>query len=234
MDYFMIALKSLASLSVLFFVTKLIGKKQVSELSLFDYVIGISIGNFAAEMILNTEVNFMNGIIAVVIFGLISYLVSILTLKSIKLRKFFMGTPTILIQNGKILRKNLFQARLDINDLLEQCRSNGYFDIGEIDYGILEVNGNLSILPKSENEAVTKKDLKIKVTKSSLCANIIIDGKVMKNNLKNIKKDINWLEKELKIRGIEIQDVLLSTIDNNDKLSFYLKNEDIVPLQILE
>ena len=234
MDYFIIILKSLASLAVLFLVTKLIGKKQVSELSLFDYVIGISIGNFAAEMILNDEVNFLNGVIAVIIFGLISYLVSILTLKSIKMRKFFMGVPTILIQDGKILKKNLFQARLDINDLLEQCRSNGYFDINEIDYGILEVNGNLSILPKSENKPVTNKSMKIKTEKSSLCANIIIDGKIMKNNLKNMKKDIKWLEKELKIRGIEKEDILLTTLDSNEKLSIYLKNEDILPLQVLE
>lgn len=234
MDYFIIVLKSLASLAVLFLVTKLIGKKQVSELSLFDYVIGISIGNFAAEMILNDEVNFFNGVIAVIIFGLISYLVSILTLKSIKMRKFFMGVPTILIQDGKILKKNLFQARLDINDLLEQCRSNGYFDINEIDYGILEVNGNLSILPKSENKPVTNKNMKIKTEKSSLCANIIIDGKIMKNNLKNMKKDIKWLEKELRIRGIEKDDILLTTLDSNEKLSIYLKNEDILPLQVLE
>lgn len=234
MDYFFVIIRSLASLAVLFLVTKLIGKKQVSELSLFDYVIGISIGNFAAEMILNTEVNFASGILAVIVFGLVSYLVSILTLKSIIMRKFFMGTPTVLIQNGKILKKNLFQARLDINDLLEQCRSNGYFDINEIEYGILEVNGNLSILPKSENKPVTNKNLKIKTEKSSLCANIVIDGKIMKKNLRNMNKDIKWLEKELKIKGIKIEDVLLSTLDSNEKLMFYMKNEDIIPLQVLE
>lgn len=234
MDYFMVIIRSLASLTVLFIVTKLIGKKQVSELSLFDYVIGISIGNFAAEMILNTEVNFASGIIAVAVFGLISYIVSIITMKSIMLRKVFMGTPTMIIQNGKILKNNLKKVKIDINDLLEQCRSNGYFDISEIEYAVMEVNGKLSILPKSEYKPVNNKDMKIKTEKSSLCANVIIDGKVMKNNLKNMNKDINWLEKELRVRGVKIEDVLLSTLDCNEKLIFYLKNENIIPFQVLE
>lgn len=234
MEYLMVLVRSLASLAVLFLTTKLIGKKQVSELSMFDYVIGISIGNFAAEMILNTEVNFFSGLIAVIIFGLISYFVSYITLKSIKLRKFFMGTPTILIQNGKILKKNLFNARLDINDLLEQCRSNGYFDLSEIEYGVLEANGNLSILPKSENKPVTCKDMKLKKSPSSLCANIIIDGKIMKSSLENMNKDYQWLEKELKIKGINLNDVLLATLDNSEKVIFYLNNENIKPLQVLE
>lgn len=234
MEYLMVLVRSLASLAVLFLTTKLIGKKQVSELSMFDYVIGISIGNFAAEMILNTEVNFFSGLIAVIIFGLISYFVSYITLKSIKLRKFFMGAPTILIQNGKILKKNLFNARLDINDLLEQCRSNGYFDLSEIEYGVLEANGNLSILPKSENKPVTCKDMKLKKSPSSLCANIIIDGKIMKSSLENMNKDYQWLEKELKIKGINLNDVLLATLDNSEKVIFYLNNESIKPLQVLE
>ena len=234
MEYLMVLVRSLASLAVLFLTTKLIGKKQVSELSMFDYVIGISIGNFAAEMILNTEVNFFSGLIAVIIFGLISYFVSYITLKSIKLRKFFMGTPTILIQNGKILKKNLFNARLDINDLLEQCRSNGYFDLSEIEYGVLEANGNLSILPKSENKSLTCKDMKLKKSPSSLCANIIIDGKIMKSSLENMNKDYQWLEKELKIKGIALNDVLLATLDNSEKVIFYLNNENIKPLQVLE
>ena len=105
-----VLLRALSSLLVLFLVTKILGKKQVSQLSLFDYVIGISIGNFAAEMTINLESEEFYGILAVIIFGLIAYLVSILTMKSIKLRRFFMGTPTILIQNGKILDNNFHKV----------------------------------------------------------------------------------------------------------------------------
>ena len=233
MDYFLVFIRAVGAFILLFIVTKIIGKKQVSELSLFDYAIGISIGNFAAEMTVNLEQNYLYGVIAVISFGIISYLVSYVTMNSINLRRFFMGIPTVVIQNGNIIKSNLIKSKLDINDLLEQCRGNGYFDISEIDYAIFEANGKLSILPKAPYKGVINKDMKIKSDKSSLCANIIIDGKIIKNNLYNMKKDINWIEKELKIRGFKLSDVLLATLDNSEKLNFYL-DEDIVPLEILE
>ena len=180
-----ITIRSIISLAVLFIVTKILGKKQVSQLSLFDYVIGISIGNFAAETTINVETQFLNGILAIIIFGLIAYLVSIITMKSIKLRRFFMGTPTLLIEQGKILEPNLKQVKFDINDLLEECRSNGYFDISQIEYAIMESKGTLSIMPKDEYNQITKKDMNLKINKNSLVANIIIDGKIMYNNLNN-------------------------------------------------
>lgn len=233
MDYILIFLRSILSLILLFLVTKIIGKKQVSQFSLFDYVIGISIGNFAAEMTINLEIDFFNGFIAIIVYGIMAYLVSIITMKSIVLRRFFMGTPTILVEKGKIIKKNLIKTKIDINDLLEQCRCEGFFDISEIDYAVLEANGKISVLPKNENRPITLKDMKIKGTTTTICANIIIDGKIMKNNLINMKKDIHWLEKELKIRGLKLEKVLLATLDDNEKINFYL-NEDITPMNILE
>lgn len=222
------------SLITLFLVTKLIGKKQVSQLSLFDYVIGISIGNFAAEMTINLESEELYGIIAVLLFGGIAYLVSVGTMKSIKLRRFFMGSPTILIEHGKILQNNFYKVKYDINDMLEQCRVNGYFDISEIDYAIVEANGELSILAKSEYLPVNRTDMKLKVSKNGLCANVIIDGKVMYNNLKKINKDEKWLNKELKLKGKDISDIILATVDINDKVVFYERNKGVVSLDVLE
>ena len=227
--------RSLISLVTLFLVTKLLGKKQVSQLSMFDYVIGISIGNFAAEMTTDLEIPYMNGILSVVIFGLVAYLVSYLTLKSIKLRRFFMGTPTIVIQNGKILKNGLKKVKFDTNDLLEECRGNGYFDISQIEYALMEANGKLSILPKGEYLPVTIKDMDLKPQAQGLCANVIIDGKILLNNLKKINKNESWLRHELKVKGYNNLDkVLLATIDNNEKLVIYEKNEDISPLNVLE
>ena len=125
-EFFIVLLRGLISLFSLFLVTKLLGKKQVSQLSLFDYVIGISIGNFAAEITINLDASLWYGVIAVIEFGIIAYGISIATMKSIKLRRFFMGTPTILIEKGKILEKGLKKVHFDINDLLEECRSSGY------------------------------------------------------------------------------------------------------------
>lgn len=230
-----VTIRALLSLITLFLVTKMLGKKQVSQLSLFDYVIGISIGNFGAEMTLNLDSNELNGILAVVIFGLVAYLVSYITMKSIKLRRFFIGTPTILIENGKILESGLKKVKFDINDLLEETRTNGYFDLNQIEYAVMEVNGNVSILPKSDYKPLTPKDMNLKTTNEGLCANIIIDGKIMINNLKNMEKDEKWLKKELKVKGYKTYDnILLATLDKNDKVTIYERNENITPRKVLE
>ena len=229
-----VTLRSIISLTVLFIVTKLLGKKQVSQLSLFDYVIGISIGNFAAEITINMETNLINGIIAMITFGLIAYLVSISTMKSITLRRFFMGTPTILIQEGKILEKNMKKVKFDINDLLEECRSNNCFDIKEIEYAIMESKGTLSIQKKGEYKTLNIKDMNLKPQKQGLVANVIIDKKIMINNLKNMNKNEEWLKKQLKEKGYKKEDILLATLDIYDKLTIYEKNIKEPPKNILE
>lgn len=235
MEVLDVILRALLSLIALFLVTKLLGKKQVSQLSLFDYVIGISIGNFAAEMTTDLELSYVNGIVAVLVFGLVAFLVSYFTMKSIALRRFFIGTPTVLIQNGKILINSLRKNKLDINDLLEECRVSGYFDISQIEYALMEANGRLSILPKGEYLPVTINDMKLKPQKQGLCANVIIDSKVMKNNLKNVGKDESWLEKELRVKGYkELDNILLATLDNNEKLAIYERNDNVENFNVLE
>lgn len=229
-----VTLRALISLITLFLVTKMIGKKQVSQLSLFDYVIGISIGNFAAEMTINLESEEIYGIIAVLIFGLVAYIVSILTIKSITLRRFFMGTPTILIQKGKILQKNFIKVRYDINDILEQCRIKGYYDISNIEYAIVEANGELSILPKADYRPSTNIDNKNKVQNDGLCANIIIDGKLIHKNINYVNITEEKILKELKNKNIDINNILLATYDINNKIKFYEKNKNEKEIKVLE
>ena len=223
-DLLEVTARAVLSLITLFLVTKMLGKKQVSQLSLFDYVIGISIGNFAAEMTINLESEILHGTLAVIIFGLIAYAISILTMKSIKLRRFFMDIPTIIIENGVLLEESLKKVKYDINDFLEQCREQGYFDISEISYAVMESSGKISILPKSENKPVTRQDMKVKAQKSSIVSNLIIDGKVMQENLKAMKKDEKWLQKQLNQQGRKQEQVLLATFDNNNNFTIYEKN----------
>lgn len=227
-------IRGLISLITLFLITKLMGKKQISELSLFDYVMGISIGNFAAEITTNMDNQFINGIVAIVLFGVVAYIISKITMKSIKLRKFFMGVPTIIIQNGKLLENGLKKAKIDVNDLLEECRTNGYFDLSDIEFAIMEANGNVSFLPKGENKPLTIKDMNLKAEKQGLCANVIIDGKIMDKNLSNINKNKKWLDNELKVKGKKYEDILLGTVDINDKLVLYFRNQDEDILNVLE
>lgn len=225
--------RALISLAVLFLVTKMIGKKQVSELSLFDYVIGISIGNFAAEMTINLESQEINGIVAVLIFGIVAYIVSYITMKSIYLRRFFIGVPTIIIDKGKINYKNMKKFKMDINDLLEQARINGYFDLSEIEYGIMEANGIMSFKLKDIYDTPTNKDLNINTKNIGICANIIIDGKYMKNNISNMNKNIEWVENKIKDMGYNINNILLATLNEKDEINIYLK-EKMKDKEVLE
>lgn len=218
----------------LFFITKIMGRKQVSEFSLFDYVIGISIGNFTAEMTLNTDVQYINGMVAVATFGLFSISLTKLINKNIRLRRFVVGTPTVLIDNGKIIQSGLKRVNIGVNDLLEEARMSGYFDISEVDYAIMEGSGTISFLPKREFKNVTVNDLNIKTDKSYLSANIIINGEYMEEAIKKSNITKEELIKRLKKMNLDSPDsILLCTITNN-KLNFYFKDQDPINDLLLE
>lgn len=233
-DTFEIVVRCIIAMTTLFFMTKLLGKKQVSELSLFDYVVGISIGNFASEMAINLEAEFFNAMLAIVVFGVLAYIISILTLKSLKLRKFFIGSPTILLEHGNLIYKNMKKSMIDVNDILSQAREMGYFDISEVEFAILEANGKISFLPKGEYKNVNIKDMNLKIEKQGLCANVIIDGNIMNDNLINIGKDEKWLLHELDVKGKNVSDILLATVDINDKIVIFDRRKDIDSKKILE
>lgn len=233
-EILMILERTVLVLIILFVLTKCMGKKQVSQMNIFDYLIGITIGSIAADISLDIEKNIIAGILSLVIYGLSGVLVTYLSLKSIRLRRIFSGVPTILIENGKILKNSLTKEGIDINDLQEEARQSGYFDLSKINYAILETTGKISFLPYTKEEPVTKKDMKIKVKNESLCANIIIDGTIIENNLINMKKDKSWLNKELKKNGYkDYKNIMLLTLDNNEKIMIYPKYED-ASIKILE
>ena len=217
-------IRSIVTIVVLFLLAKVMGKKQISQLNLFDYIVGITIGSVAADISLDLNKSFLDGVICMLVFGLTGALVSYVTLKSIKLRRFFTGTPSIIIENGKIIEEGLKKVKFDINDLMEELRGAGYFNIDEVAYAVMETNGKISLLPKDEEKPVTKKDMDLKIIPSSLIANIIIDGKIMMNNLKAMNKDEKWLSHELKVLGYkDLDEILLATLDSNDKIMVYKK-----------
>lgn len=217
-------IRSVVTIVVLFLLAKVMGKKQISQLNLFDYIVGITIGSVAADISLDLNKSFLDGVICMLVFGLTGALVSYVTLKSIKLRRFFTGTPSIIIENGKIIEEGLKKVKFDINDLMEELRGAGYFNIDGVAYAVMETNGKISFLPKDGDKPVTKKDMDLKIIPSSLVANIIIDGKIMMNNLKAMNKDEKWLSHELKVLGYkDIDEILLATLDSNDKIMVYKK-----------
>lgn len=224
-NFLNICFRTILVLIILFFITKMMGKKQISELNFFDYVVGITIGSIAADISLDIEKNMIAGIAALFIYGFISYIISFISIKSILARRFFIGVPTVLVEKGKIIESGLKKSKIDVNDLLMEARENGYFNLDEIDYALMEVNGNISFLPKEKEKPVTKKDMKIKCSNEGLTVNAIIDSKYMVNNMKAINKDKEWLDHELKVNGYDNYDnILLATIDNNYKVTIYEKN----------
>lgn len=224
-NFLNICFRTILVLIILFFITKMMGKKQISELNFFDYVVGITIGSIAADISLDIEKDMLAGIAALFIYGFISYIISFVSIKSILARRFFIGVPTVLVEKGKIIESGLKKSKIDVNDLLMVARENGYFNLDEIDYALMEVNGNISFLPKEKEKPVTKKDIKIKCSNEGLTVNAIIDSKYMANNMKAINKDKEWLDHELKVNGYDNYDnILLATIDNNYKVTIYEKN----------
>lgn len=217
--------RTILVLVILFVLTKWMGKKQVSQMNMYDYLIGITIGSIAADISLDIEKNLIAGIISLAIFSLSGVLVTYLTLKNMNLRRFLCGVPTILIENGKIIEKNLYKEGIDLNDLQEEARQNGYFDLSKVNYAVLETSGKVSFLAKAREEPVTKGDMKVKAKDESLSANLIIDGTLLEKNLEQMKKDKSWLEKELNNRGYkDNKNILLMTLDNNGKITIYDKN----------
>ena len=211
------------------------GKKQISQLNMFDYIIGISIGSIAASLSVDNSINYADGIIAIIVYGVMATAISFLTTKFIKFRRFFTGTPSILMKNGKFIYSNLKKSRLDINDFLQVARENGYYDVSQVNYAILEPSAKVSFLLKAKYNPVTVNDSKLKVSDNGALGNLVIDGKYMKNNIKNIGKTVEWLNKRLSNMGYDdVSNILLVTCDNKEKLSIFLKEEENYNLDIFE
>lgn len=234
MDYLNIVLTSIGSLVALFILTKLMGYREVSEMSMFDYINGITIGSIAAEMATDLE-KFEQPLIAMVVYSLIVIAISYASNKSIKVRRFIEGKPLILMDNDQIFYKNLQKARVDVDEFLCQCRNSGYFDISQIQSIILESNGKFSILPKADYRPSTPKDLQLNVTAEAMLSTVIIDGKIMKENLKHTGNDEKWLLSQLKSQGIkDVSEVFFALCDIHNKLTVYKKLENTVPGDIFE
>ena len=222
MDAVKVILTSLLSVAALFVITKIMGHKQVAQLDFFDYVSGITIGSIGAELATELEKPY-KPLIALVIYGLVSLLLNLLSHKMPKTRKYINGTPTILMNAGKLYRKNLKKSNLDLSEFLLLCREQGYFELDEIQTAVFEHNGKLSILPKAANRPATPEDLKIEAKTVEVGVEVIMDGRVMGENLSRIGRDANWLTKELKSQGYkDAKELFLGVYrPEEDKLTLY-------------
>ena len=222
MEILNVILTSILSAAALFIIAKIMGHKQMSQLDFFDYITGITIGSIAAELATELEKP-LQPLIAMAIYGIIAVLLTIITSKLPKARKFINGTPTILMNNGKLYRENLKKAKLDLSEFMLLCREQGYFDLDEIKTAVFEHNGKLSILPKSEKRPIVPDDLKIAVKESHIGVEVIMDGRVMGENLSRMGRDEIWLRKHLSAMGYNSSREIFLGIyrPEEDKLSLY-------------
>lgn len=226
MSYVQVILTSILSVVVLFLITRIIGYRQLSELSLFDYINGITIGSIAAELATCERDEIGEILVAMLIYGAFAILIALLTDRSITMRKLIVGNPTVLMKNGRLYYEGFKKSRLDVNEFLMKCRNNGYFDITQIDTAIMEPNGRVSFLPVSQDRPATPKDLKIAVTQDELVANVVIDGKIIEKSLSMIGKDGTWLRNQLKNqRHTDLSRILLASCDSKGTLTVFLKSD---------
>ena len=221
MDISGVILTAALSVGALFLITKLMGHKQVAELDFFDYVSGITIGSIGAELATELE-SPEKPLIALGVWGLVSVLLSLLSHKLPRTRKYINGTPTILINAGKIYRENLKKAKLDLSELMLLCRECGYFDLDEIETAVFEHNGRLSVLPRSECRPMTPADVGLSTRKAKIGVEIIMDGQILGDNLRRAGRDETWLGKKLAAEGYRAEDIFLAVFyDDGDTLRVY-------------
>lgn len=214
---------SIISLIVLFFLTKMMGYRQVTQLSMYDYVIGITIGSIASEMaILNDFQEIIRPLTAMIVYALFTICLSLLSRQSLIFRHIIEGNPLTLYINNKIQSQNLKKAKMDVNELLMQLRIQGYFDLTQIERVILETNGNLSVFPKTKYRPTIVNDFHMKIEKETPLISLIINGQLLEKQLKYIEKDEKWLKSQLKVQGYDdYKELVLVLYDSNQNITAY-------------
>lgn len=225
MDFWKVILTSLLSVVALFIITKIMGHKQMAQLDFFDYITGITIGSIAAELATELEQPW-KPLIAMVIYGGVSILLSVLINKFPKTRKFINGTPTVIMDNGKLNRKNMKKAKMDLSEFMVLCRNAGYFNLDAIQTAVFEYNGTLTILPVSTERPATPKDMELTPQQEYVFTEVIMDGRILDGNLHKLGLDATWLQKQLEKQGYHnAKEIFLGVCDKENNLSLYVASD---------
>lgn len=217
-ETWVVAVRSIIAFLTLIIYTRVLGKQQMGNLTYFDYINGITIGSIAGTFATDLSSKAWIHFVALTIFTLITIIFQFITMKSRTLSKLMDSDPTLVIQNGKILEQNLHKMRVKFDELTVMLRQKDVFDITTLDYAIMEPDGSLSVVLKPEHQPVTAKDMHMHPPKSKLMTELIIDGVLIKQNLSERHKDIQWLTEQLKKKKVTIQDIAFAAILPNDKL----------------
>ncbi|MCX7920521.1 MAG: DUF421 domain-containing protein [Clostridia bacterium] len=207
-------------------VARIVGRKMISQMTFFDYIIGVTLGSVTANFALVSQIPISSAITVLITLGVLTLTLDYAHIKSLFIRKAIDSEPTVLVENGKIVNQNMSRTRFTINELLMQLREKNVFNIADVEFAVLETDGNLSVLPKSQKAPLTPSDLNISTKYKGLTKDLVIDGNIMSENLKDINLDENWLRDSLKGHGItNIREVFYAGLDSSGNL-FVSKRQD--------
>lgn len=221
-----VIIRSVVSFFVLLLLIRLIGKQQVSQLTFFDYVLGITIGSIASTLSVQINENMTATLVGMGVWTGLAILLAHLAMHNVWLRKVVEGEATVVIENGKILESHLRKIRIPIDELISELRTQGVFNISEVEFALFEPGGKLSIQKKSAKQPLTPEDMKLKAQYEGLPTNLIIDGILLIEALKSIKLSKAWLQHQLSKKDIsDISDVSLAQLDTSGNLFVDLKGD---------
>jgi uncharacterized membrane protein YcaP (DUF421 family) len=226
-DWVQIFIRSIVFILVLIITTRLLGKKQISEISFFEYVSGITLGSIAGEVIMGLDGNMGHGILAIVVFAGITLLVDIISLKNKKFRDLVEGKGTVIIKDGKIMEDNLKKEKYTLDELGSLLRQKDVFNTADVEFAMLEPKGDISVLLKKENRPLTPKDLEMKVANDKVPQTVIMDGTIVNDAMTAAGKDRNWLHMELDKLGVTVENVFMGQVDSYGDLTVDLYDDKI-------
>lgn len=215
-----IVLRTVVAMIMLLLIAKILGKQTISNLTFHDFVTGIILGSLAANLAFNKDLQSSYMIVALVVITATSFLLSVIAIKSRRMRSWISGSPTVLIENGKILEENMKKVRYSLDSLAQALREKEIFNLEVVEYAVLEDNGMVSVLKKQEYQYVTRKDLKLSSVSQTFPVELIMDGVLIEENLENNGLTKEWLENELRQKGKRISDVFYGVRGTQQQLVF--------------
>ncbi|MFD3447647.1 DUF421 domain-containing protein [Microbacteriaceae bacterium 4G12] len=213
-EWLIVIIRSFSVLIILFLLTKMLGKRQISQLSLFEYVGGITIGDIAAEIATGLEQNYLHGLFSMLVFSFIPFIAGIVALKNKKIRNFVEGKATVVIKDGKVLEDNLKKEKYTIDELLELLRKKDVFNMADVEFAVLESAGELNVLLKKENQPLTPKDIGLQVAPQKETHTVIMDGEILYEPLASSGHNRGWLQGELEKIGVNVENVFIGQVDS--------------------
>ncbi|HEX3032053.1 MAG TPA: DUF421 domain-containing protein [Bacillota bacterium] len=221
-----VILRTIAAFFAILLITRILSKEQVGQLTFYDYVTGITIGSMAATIAIDTNVRLLPDMAGLLVWAVLTFLMGYISLVSRPARKLLEGEPTVVVHNGKILEGNMARLRYNLDDLLIQLRNKDAFNVADVEFAVLEPNGQLSVLLKSQKRPVTPEDLRLSTQYEGITTELIEDGEIIVQNLNQLQLDQGWLMSQLNKHGVKnVGDVMFASLDSRGNLFVDLKKD---------